>query len=44
MKVVVWVAFCTVGVLALLIIYATFDKPRLGDPDAPVHQHVALGI
>jgi multicomponent Na+:H+ antiporter subunit B len=31
----------TVGVLALLIIYATFDKPRLGDPDAPVHQHVA---
>ncbi|MGV2873176.1 DUF4040 domain-containing protein [Colwellia sp. E150_009] len=36
-----WVAFCTVGVLALLIIYATFDKPRLGDPDAPVHQHVA---
>jgi multicomponent Na+:H+ antiporter subunit B len=36
-----WVAFGTVGVLALLIIYATFDKPRLGDPDAPVHQHVA---
>lgn len=36
-----WVAFCTVAVLALLIIYATFDKPRLGDPDAPVHQHVA---
>jgi multicomponent Na+:H+ antiporter subunit B len=31
----------TVGVLALLIIYATFDKPRLGDPNAPVHQHVA---
>ena len=31
----------TVGVLAVLIIYATFDKPRLGDPDAPVHQHVA---
>ena len=36
-----WVAFVTVGVLALLIIYATFDKPRLGDPDAPVHQHIA---
>ena len=33
--------FSTVGVLALLIIYATFDKPRLGDPDAPVHQHIA---
>lgn len=36
-----WITFGTVGVLALLIIYATFDKPRLGDPDAPVHQHVA---
>lgn len=31
----------TVGVLALLIIYATFDTPRLGDPNAPVHNHVA---
>jgi multicomponent Na+:H+ antiporter subunit B len=36
-----WLAIGTVGVLALLIIYATFDKPRLGDPDAPVHQHIA---
>ncbi|ABI72130.1 DUF4040 domain-containing protein [Shewanella frigidimarina] len=36
-----WIALSTVGVLALLIIYATFDKPRLGDPDAPVHQHLA---
>jgi multicomponent Na+:H+ antiporter subunit B len=36
-----WLAFATVGLLALLIIYASFDKPRLGDPDAPVHQHVA---
>lgn len=35
------VALGTVGVLAMLIIYATFEKPRLGDPDAPVHQHVA---
>ncbi len=35
------IALVTVGVLALLIIYATFDKPRLGDPNAPVHQHVA---
>lgn len=34
-------ALGTVGVLALLIIYSTFDKPRLGDPNAPVHQHVA---
>lgn len=35
------IALGTVGVLSLLIIYATFDKPRLGDPEAPVHQHVA---
>lgn len=35
------IALGTVAVLALLIIYATFDKPRLGDPNAPVHQHVA---
>jgi len=34
-------ALVVVCVLASLIIYATFDKPRLGDPDAPVHQHVA---
>lgn len=25
----------------LLILYATFDNPRLGDSTAPVHQHVA---
>ena len=34
-------AIVVVAVLATLIIYATFDKPRLGDPDAPVHQHLA---
>lgn len=34
-------ALIVVAVLATLIIYATFDKPRLGDPNAPVHQHVA---
>lgn len=34
-------AMVVVGVLATLIIYATFDKPRLGDPEAPVHQHLA---
>ena len=34
-------AFVVVAVLAALIIYATFDKPRLGDPNAPVHQHLA---
>lgn len=35
------IAMLVVTVLAMLIIYATFDKPRLGDPDAPVHQHLA---
>ena len=35
------VALTAVSILALLLIYASFDKPRLGDPDAPVHQHVA---
>lgn len=30
-----------VVVTTLILIYATFDKPRLGDPQAPVHQHVA---
>ena len=35
------VAVVVVAILAALIIYATFDKPRLGDPDAPVHQHLA---
>ena len=30
-----------ITILASLIIYATFDKPRLGDPEAPVHQHLA---
>lgn len=35
------IAVVVVAILAALIIYATFDKPRLGDPDAPVHQHLA---
>jgi multicomponent Na+:H+ antiporter subunit B len=30
-----------VAVITLIMIYATFDKPRFGDPKAPVHQHVA---
>ena len=30
-----------VAVTALIVIYATFDKPRFGDPEAPVQQHVA---
>jgi multicomponent Na+:H+ antiporter subunit B len=35
------IALVVVGLTASLIIYAPFDKPRLGDPNAPVHQHVA---
>lgn len=34
-------SFGVVAVLALILIYATFDKPRFGDPDAPVQTHVA---
>jgi multicomponent Na+:H+ antiporter subunit B len=36
-----WLALGVVAITILVLIYATFDKPRLGDPDAPVHQHVA---
>jgi len=34
-------AMLVVAVTAGTILYATFDKPALGDPQAPVHQHVA---
>jgi multicomponent Na+:H+ antiporter subunit B len=30
-----------VAVTTLVVLYATFEKPRLGDPNAPVHTHVA---
>ena len=36
-----YLAIFVVVVTTLVLIYATFDKPRLGDPQAPVHQHVA---
>jgi multicomponent Na+:H+ antiporter subunit B len=36
-----WISVAVVAVTVLILIYATFDKPRLGDPQAPVHQHVA---
>jgi multicomponent Na+:H+ antiporter subunit B len=36
-----WIARIVVAVTALLLIYGTLDKPRLGDPNAPVHLHVA---
>ena len=30
-----------VSVTVLVLLYATFDKPRLGDPQAPVQLHIA---
>ncbi len=36
-----WLSMGVVIVTTLILVYATFDKPRLGDPDAPVHLHVA---
>ncbi len=36
-----WLALTVVALNALVVVYATFEKPRLGDPNAPVHQHVA---
>lgn len=36
-----WLPGIVVAITTLIVIYATFDKPRLGDPMAPVHQHVA---
>lgn len=34
-------SFLVVAAAALVVIYATFDKPRFGDPEAPVQTHVA---
>ncbi|MDX1499024.1 MAG: DUF4040 domain-containing protein [Woeseiaceae bacterium] len=34
-------SFTVVVVAALVVIYATFDKPRFGDPEAPAQTHVA---
>ncbi|MFT5573864.1 MAG: multicomponent Na+:H+ antiporter subunit B [Cryomorphaceae bacterium] len=36
-----WLTVAVVSATVLVLVYATFDKPRLGDPNAPVHQHVA---
>jgi multicomponent Na+:H+ antiporter subunit B len=34
-------ALVVVVLTGLALIYATFDMPRYGDPDAPIHHHVA---
>jgi len=36
-----WLSLIIVTSATLVVLYATFDKPRFGDPEAPVHQHVA---
>lgn len=35
-----WLSLLVVASAALVLIYATFDKPRFGDPDAPVLKHI----
>jgi multicomponent Na+:H+ antiporter subunit B len=36
-----WLSLAVVASATLVVLYATFDKPAMGNPDAPVHQHVA---
>ena len=36
-----WLSLSVVSVSVVVLLYATFDKPKLGDPNAPVQQHVA---
>ena len=36
-----WLPLAVIALTAFTLIYATFDKPRLGDPAAPIHGHVA---
>ena len=36
-----WLVLFVLTVTALTVAYATFEQPRFGDPNAPVHQHVA---
>lgn len=35
-----WLSLAVVVSATLVVLYATFDKPTFGDPNAPVHQHV----
>jgi multicomponent Na+:H+ antiporter subunit B len=36
-----WLPLLVVAVTGAALIYGTLDMPRFGDPDAPVHRHVA---
>jgi multicomponent Na+:H+ antiporter subunit B len=35
-----WLSALVVTSAAMVVVYATFDKPRFGDPNAPVLQHI----
>jgi multicomponent Na+:H+ antiporter subunit B len=35
-----WLSLLVVASATLVLVYATFDKPRFGDPEAPVLKHV----
>jgi multicomponent Na+:H+ antiporter subunit B len=35
-----WLSLLVVASAAMVVVYATFDKPRFGDPGAPVQQHI----
>jgi multicomponent Na+:H+ antiporter subunit B len=36
-----WLSLIVVVSATLVVLYATFDKPTFGDPEAPIQQHVA---
>jgi len=36
-----WLSLAVVTGATLVVLYATLDKPKFGDPGAPAHQHVA---
>ena len=36
-----WLSLAVVVSATLVVLYATFDKPAFGDPEAPIQQHVA---
>ena len=35
-----WLSLLVVTSAAMVVVYATFDKPRFGDPEAPVQRHI----
>ena len=36
-----WIPILVCSVTGIALVYATFDMPWFGDPEAPIHQHVA---